>query len=115
VRQPRVEIGSDALSENIPRTIDLVTLPHPIPLRVSRTVPAVQLGAFERIDIAQCAGVGKVEIDDIVAVIEGCAREWPQGRILLGGRERTGRRRGTDARSARGGAGRYDWSDLGRS
>ena len=120
MRQPSVEIGSDALSGNIPRTFDLVTLTRPIPLRVSRTVPAVQSAAFKRIDIAECAGVGKVELDDIVTAVEWCAREWPPRRTLTGGRERTGRRRGTDARSGRGGTGRgggwrYDWSGLGRS
>ena len=106
VRQPNVEIGSDALSGNISRTFNLITLPRPIPLRVSRTVPAVQSAAFKSIDIAECAGVGKVELDDIVTAVEWCAREWPQRRTLTGGRERTGRRRCTDARSGRGGTGR---------
>ena len=53
VRQPVVEIGSDALSRHIPRTFDLVALPRPILLRVFRAVPAVQSAAFERIDVAE--------------------------------------------------------------
>jgi hypothetical protein len=63
-------------------------------------------GAFERIDIAEYAGVSKVEFDDIVAVVEWCAWVWPQGRFLSEGHGRTRCRRRTDARSGySGGAG----------
>ena len=48
-----------------------------------RTVPTVQSPAFERIDIAERAGIGKVEFDDIVVVVEWCARVWLQGRMFM--------------------------------
>lgn len=64
----------------VPRQFDLVTLLPPIPLRVFRTVPTIKSPAFERIDIAECAGVGEVELDDIVAVVEWCARVCPRRR-----------------------------------
>lgn len=35
--------------------------------------PAIPLPALERVDIAECAGVGKVEDDDIVTVVGGSA------------------------------------------
>ena len=123
MRQPGVEIGSDALSGHIPRTFDLVALPRPVLLRVLRAVPAIQSAPLERIDVAERAGVGKVELDDIVAVVEWCARVWPQGRFRVEGHERTRRRRGTDARSGRVGGGdggrardgrRYDWNGFRR-
>jgi hypothetical protein len=102
-------------------TFDLLALPRLIPLRRFRTVPTVQLLAFERIDMAERAGVSKVEFDDIVAVVEWCARVWPQGRFLVEGHEGMRRRRRTDARSGYSGGGgrggsvsrggrRYDWS-----
>jgi len=46
--------------------------------RVLHAVFAVQSAAFERVDIAECAGIGKVELDDIVTGIEWCARVGPQ-------------------------------------
>jgi len=117
----RVEIGSDALSGHIPRTFDLVALPRPILLRVLRAVPAVQSAAFERIDVAECASVGKVELDDIVAVVDWCARVWTQERFFMEAHERTRRRRGIDVRTGHGGGGgrgragrRYDWNGFGR-
>ena len=72
---PGPRLGVVVLFPGTSRTFDLVTPPRPIPLWVCRTVPAVQAAAFERIDIAECASVRKVELDDIVAVVEWCARE----------------------------------------
>jgi len=60
VRQPGVEIRSDVLSKHIPRIFDLLALHRAMFLRVFRTIPAVQLAPFERIDIAERAGVGKI-------------------------------------------------------
>ena len=62
---------------HIPQTFDLVSLHRTIPLRLFRTVPAVQSAEFERIDDAECAGVRKIELDDIGGV-KWCARGWPQ-------------------------------------
>jgi len=50
-----------------------------------------------------------VELDDIVAAIEWCTRVWPQGRVLMEGYERVGRKREADtgvgtAAGARGAA-----------
>lgn len=71
-------------------------------------------------DIAECAGINKVELNGAAAAVERCARERSKGRTLMGGRKRTGCRRDADPRSGSGGAGhmrgyRYDWSGLGRS
>jgi hypothetical protein len=79
VRQPRVEIGGEALFGHIPRAFNLVALARPIPLRVFRPVPAIQSPASDRINIAKCTRVGNVGVDDIAAVVEWCARVWPQG------------------------------------
>ena len=62
---------------------NLLALPRPIPLRVFRTVGAIQSAAFERIDISERAGLGKVELENLVAVVEWCTRVCPQGRILI--------------------------------
>ena len=35
-----------------------------------RTVPTDQLAVSGRINIAECAGVGKVELDNIITVVE---------------------------------------------
>ena len=70
VRRTRVEIGSNAFCGHIPRTFDLLAIPHLVPPRVFRTLPAVQLPVFERVEIAERGGVGKVELDDIVAIVE---------------------------------------------
>jgi hypothetical protein len=37
---------------------------------VFRTVRTVQSPEFERIDIAECAGIGKVKLGDIFAIVE---------------------------------------------
>ena len=77
VRQPGVEIVSDTCSGHIPQKFDLVSLHRTIPLRLFRTVPAVRSAAFERIDDAECAGVIKVDLDDIGGV-KWCAQGLPQ-------------------------------------
>jgi hypothetical protein len=40
---------------------------------VFRTIPAVQQPVFERVEIAERAGVGKVVLGDIVRIVEWCA------------------------------------------
>src|SRR5712691_10086777 len=76
---------SNPLSGHIQQTFDLLVLPRLIPLRRFCTVPTVQLLVFERIDIAECAGISKVKFDDTVVVVEWCAWVWPQRRILVEG------------------------------
>jgi hypothetical protein len=44
--------------------------------------------------VTECANVGKVEVNNIVAVVKWYARVWPQRRIIVGGYDHTGRRRG---------------------
>ena len=57
-----------------------ILLPLPqapsILLRQFCAVVAVLPPAFKRIDIAESAGVNKVELDDIIAVVELCAWVW---------------------------------------
>ena len=99
---------------------DLLPLPRAVLLRELWPVFAILPPAFKPIDVAERAGVRKAELDDTVAVVEGCARVWPQGRFLMEGYERAERRRGADAGSGhgegRGGGGNwYDWGGLGGS
>src|SRR5712691_6434845 len=106
---PPSKLGAMVFFGNIPRPFHLLALPRPNPPRVLCTVPgpAVHSPAFERIDIAECAGVGKVELDNVVAVVEWCAWVWPQGRILTEGHEPTARR-GIYVRSGQGRRARSD-------
>ena len=80
---------------------------HSISLAVAlpllRTVPTTHSAAFKRIDIANFAGVCKVKLDDIAAVVECYAQVWLQERILMEGSQRMKHRRGIDTRSGHGG------------
>ena len=83
-----------------------ILLPHPSSIFLLRqfcAVVAVLPPAFERIDVAESAGVHKVELDDIIAVVERCAWVWSE-RILMEGYESAVRRRGANARSGHGGS-----------
>lgn len=54
----------------VPRALNLLTFLRPIPLRVLRAILPVLALALERVDVAERTGVRKVELDDIVPVIE---------------------------------------------
>jgi hypothetical protein len=69
VQQPHIDVGDGSISGHVPRTFDLLPLPHPILLRHLRAFLAVLSPALKRIDVAQRARVGKVEFDDVVAVV----------------------------------------------
>jgi hypothetical protein len=113
VQQPRVAIGGDALSGKIPKNVRSRRALSPYPSSSVSHRFSIQSPALKHIDIAECDGVSKVELDGIVAAIEWCTWVWPQGGMVTGARERTGRRRGIDGRSMHGEAGgrgdrRYD-------
>ena len=118
-------------SRYIPRPFDLLALPRrPILLRKLR-IFVILPSSFKRIHIAECAGVRKVEFDDIIAVVQRRAGVWPQGRFRMERHERTGGGRGTDAGNGRGsnagsgyngswsvyhyGRSRFEWSRYSRS
>jgi len=70
---PKAACGEPALTPgNIPGAFDLLTFPCSVLLRQLRSILT-----FERIDIIERARVGKVEFDDIAAVVQRRAQVWP--------------------------------------
>ena len=62
---------------DVPRALNLLAFFRPIPLRVLRAVLPVLALTLECVYVAEGTGVRKVELDDIVAVVERGARVRP--------------------------------------